>query len=61
MDATWCNGVFTLPDTETGKEPDKNVHTAQRQMPTQIHIGFCVNLSVSVSVSVSGSVNEPLG
>ena len=38
------------------------VHTAQRQTPTQIPIGFCVNLSVSVSVSVSvsSSVNSPL-
>ena len=41
----------------------RGVHTAQRQISTQIPIGFCVNLlvsmtvSISVSVSVSGSVN----
>ena len=28
------------------------IHTALRQIPTQIPIGFCVNLSVSVSVSM---------
>ena len=31
-------------------ERGRSVHTAQRQMPTQIHVGFCVNISVSVSV-----------
>ena len=37
------------------------VHTAQRQISTQIPIGFCVNLSASVClVSVSSSVNAPL-
>ena len=38
-----------------------SVHTAQRQTPTQIHIGIRANssVSVSVSVSVSGSVNAP--
>ena len=41
------------------KEFCGSVHTAQRQMPTQVHIGFCVKLSVSVSVSVLGSVNAP--
>ena len=45
----------------------EGVHTAQRQTPKQIPVGFCSNLlasmsvSVSVSVSVSGSVNAPLG
>ena len=36
-------------------------YIAQRQIPPQIPIGFCSNLSVSVSVSisVSGSVNAP--
>ena len=29
-----------------------SVHTAQRQMPRQIQIGFCVNLSESAFVSV---------
>ena len=44
----------------------ESVHTAERQRPTQIHIGFCVNLSVSASVSVSvsilvsGSVTAPI-
>ena len=48
------------------KELCGGVHTAQRQIPTQITIGFCANLSVSVfvlvsvSVSVSGSVTAPL-
>ena len=36
------------------------VHTAQRQIPSQIPIVFCVNLSIYVSVSVSSSVNAPL-
>ena len=39
------------------------IHTAQRQTPTQIPVGFCANLVVSVSVSVSvsvlGSTNAP--
>ena len=61
-------GVFTLPETETDKKWAEwncveGVHTAQRQTPTQIHMGICANLSVSVlvsmSVSVSGNVNAP--
>ena len=45
----------------------RGVYTVQKQMPTQIHIGFCVedslpvSVSVSVSVLVLGSVNTPLG
>ena len=31
-------------------------HTEHRQKPTQIFIGFCVNLSASVSLSVSAGV-----
>ena len=36
------------------------VYTTKRQTPTEIPIGFCVNLSVSVSVSMmSGTANVP--
>ena len=34
-----------------------SVHTAQRQTPTEILIGFCANLPLSVPVLVSGSVS----
>ena len=34
------------------------VHTAQRQISTQVPIEFCVNLSVSVSVLFSVSVGQ---
>ena len=37
-----------------------SVHTAQRQTPTEILIGFCANLPLSVSVFVSSSVNTLL-
>ena len=43
-----------------------SIHTTQRQISTQIPIGFCINLlvpvpvSVPVCVSVSGSINVPL-
>ena len=33
------------------------VHTAQRQTPIQMPIGFCTSLSVCVSVSVSVSMS----
>ena len=36
------------------------VHTAQKQRPIQIPVGFSANLSVSVSVSVSGNVNASI-
>ena len=54
-----CNGVIIMGYTELCG----GIHTAQRQAPTEILIGFSVNLSVyvsvSVSISVSGSVDAP--
>ena len=43
----------------------EGMHTARRQTPIQIPIGFCANLSASVTVMVTsvslgaGSVNTP--
>ena len=58
------NGEFTPPDNDNDKETDKmagkgRIHTVQRQMSTQIPIGFCVNLPVSVSISVLDNVYTP--
>ena len=54
VSGTQCNGVFTLPDTETDTETIKmccielcvRVHISQRQTSMQICIVFYVNLSV---------------
>ena len=51
-DITWSNGVFTLTNTEIVKRMIKigctelfgSVHTAQRQMASEIQVRFRVNL-----------------
>ena len=57
-DRTWYDGEFTLPDTETDIDTNRKmdvhcVHSTQRQMPTQIPIGFCIYfISLSLCLGI---------
>ena len=64
-----CNSVFTLPDTETSTETDKNglygvvkvfvLHRDRYQHRFLLDNVPILSVYVSVSVLVSGSVNAP--